>query len=97
MPASAQTAGTAVSLLPPQNVADSNPSLSLQVATERMKASQAALSALTQENVHGFQLVDNAADSNLFPPLQASLDRAQTALTNRVAAQTDSESVAVSD
>ena len=39
--------------------------------------------------MHGFQLVDNAADSNLFPPLQASLDRAQTALTNRVAAQTE--------
>jgi hypothetical protein len=45
--------------------------------------------ALTQQNSHGFQLVDNAADSNLFPPLQASLDRAQTALTNRVAAQTE--------
>jgi hypothetical protein len=39
--------------------------------------------------MHGFQLVDNAADNNLFPPLQASLDRAQTALTNRVAAQTE--------
>ena len=45
--------------------------------------------ALTQENMHGFQLVDNAADSNLFPPLQASMDRALTALTNRAAAQTE--------
>ena len=45
--------------------------------------------ALTQENMHGFQLVDNATYSNLFPPLQASLDRARTALTNRVAAQTE--------
>jgi hypothetical protein len=45
--------------------------------------------ALTQENMHGFQLVDNAADSNLFPPLQASLDRARTSLTNRAAAQTE--------
>jgi hypothetical protein len=89
MPASAQTAGTAVSLLPPQNAAGSNPSLSLQVATERLQASQAAVRALTQENTHGFQLVDSAADSNLFPPLQASLDRAQTALANRVAAQTE--------
>jgi hypothetical protein len=93
MPASAQTAGAAVSLLPPQNAAGSNPSLSLQVATERLQASQAAMRALTQENRHGFQLEDNAADSNLFPPLQASLDLARTALTNRVAAQTEEVSL----
>jgi hypothetical protein len=90
LPASAQTAGTAVSLLPPQNVAGSNPSLSLQVAVERVQASQAAMRALTQENMHRFQLVDNATDSNLFPPLQASLDRARTALANREVTQTES-------
>jgi hypothetical protein len=88
LPASAQTAGTAVSLLPPQNVAGSNPSLSLQVATERVQASRAAMRALTQENMNRFQLVDNATDSNQFPPLQASLDRARTALfANREATQ----------
>jgi hypothetical protein len=89
LPASAQTAGTAVSLLPPQNVAGSNLSLSLQVADERVQTSQAAMRALTQESMHRFQLVDNATDSNLFPPLQASLDRTQTALANRVAAQVE--------
>ncbi len=90
LPASAQAAGTAVSLLPTQNVAGSNPSLSLQVAEERLQASRAAMRALTQENMHRFQLVDNATDSNLFPPLQASLDRARTALTNHEATQIES-------
>jgi hypothetical protein len=91
MPASTQTAGTAVSLLPQQNAAGSNPSLSLQVATERLQASQAQALDLAQEPsacvLRGFQQLDNLAGDQ-FPPMQASLDRAQTALANRVAAQT---------
>jgi hypothetical protein len=38
LPASAQTAGTAVSLLPPENVAGSNPSLSLSTGRDRSYA-----------------------------------------------------------
>jgi hypothetical protein len=86
LPASAQTEGTAVSLLPPQNVAGSNQSLSLQAAIDRMQS----LRALTQENMHRFQLVDDPAASNLFPPLQASLDRARTAPTSLEASQLES-------
>jgi hypothetical protein len=90
LPASAQTAGTAVSLLPSQNVAGSNPSPSLQAAIDRLQTSRAAMRALTQENIGRFQLEDDAAASNLFPPLQASLDRARTALTSLEAAQLES-------
>jgi hypothetical protein len=60
LPASAQTAGTAVSLLPPQNAAGSNLSLSLQAHAQATLA---------------------------FAPLQASIDRAQTAVTRLGATQ----------
>ena len=56
LPAFAQTAGTAVSLLPPQNVAGSNPSPSLQAAFDRFQTSRATMRALTQENTGRFQL-----------------------------------------
>jgi hypothetical protein len=56
LPASAQTAGTAVSLLPPQNVAGSNPSPSLQAAIDRFQTSRATVRAQTQENMGRFQL-----------------------------------------
>ncbi len=46
--------------------------------------------ALTRENIGRFQLEDNATDSNLFPPLQALLDRARTALTSLEASQLES-------
>jgi hypothetical protein len=42
-PTSAQTAGTAVSLLPPQNAAGNNLSLSLQAECDRVRASNATL------------------------------------------------------
>jgi hypothetical protein len=56
LPASAQTAGTAVSLLPPQNAAGNNPSLSLQAEYNRALSSLEALRRVRQENVGRFQL-----------------------------------------
>jgi hypothetical protein len=56
LPAYAQTAGTAVSLLPSQNVAGSNPSLSTQASIDRFQSSLAAMRTQTQENIGRFQL-----------------------------------------
>jgi hypothetical protein len=61
--ASAQTAGTAVSLLPSQNVAGSNQSLSLQGAIDRMQT----LRTLTREHIDRFELEDNVTGSNGSP------------------------------
>ncbi len=86
LPASAQTAGTAFVLLPPQNVASSNPSLSLQVATDRMQL----LRTMTREHIDRYQLEDNVTGNNGSPPLQASLDRARMARTDLEASQLES-------
>jgi hypothetical protein len=72
LPASAQTAGTAVSLLPPQNVAGGNLSLSLQASMDRaqtalafaplqssidrFQSSLAVMRTQTEENIGRFQL-----------------------------------------
>jgi hypothetical protein len=69
LPASAQTAGTAVSLLPPQNAAGSNLSLSLQASIDRAQvalalhssidraqSAMASMRAQTQEHICRFQL-----------------------------------------
>jgi hypothetical protein len=58
LPASAQTAGTAVSLLPPQNAAGNNLSLSLQAAHDRAQTSLANLRTMRQENMSNFQLTE---------------------------------------
>ncbi len=56
LPASAQTAGTAVSLLPPQKAASNNPSLSLQATHDRAQSSLASLRTIHQEHMSRFQL-----------------------------------------
>ncbi len=49
LPISAQTAGTAVSLLPPQNAAGNNLTISLQAEYDRVRTSHAALRAEQQD------------------------------------------------
>jgi hypothetical protein len=55
-PAFAQTAGTAVSLLPPQNAAGSNLSLSLQASIDRAQSSLASMRTMHRDHMSRFQL-----------------------------------------
>jgi hypothetical protein len=56
LPASAQTAGTAVSLLPSQNAAGGNLSLSLQASIDRAQTALSTMRTQTLEGMGRFQL-----------------------------------------
>ncbi len=55
-PASAQTGGTAISLLPPQNAAGNNLSPSSKASIDRAQTSLVSVRTLTQEHMGRFQL-----------------------------------------
>jgi hypothetical protein len=56
LPASAQTAGTAVSLFPSQNAAGGNLSLSLQASIDRAQTALSTMRTQTREGIGRFQL-----------------------------------------